>query len=247
MYVFACHEKRHIIRSLLDIMETCTLVYVLGYSYQNQTTGSDLTLDWTTPNCCTGISRNLWNVFCPPFADNILGDTALVENLEKTKKTAAEIQQKVSEAKITTAKIDKARELYRPAATRASLLYFILNQLNSINPIYQFSLKVSFILDYPSFPLSPSEIEICVTLLLRALLTDLRNRFFEFMQAFSVVFHNAIEKSNVAANVDERVNNLIDCITYSVFIYTTRGLFEKDKLIFVSQMAFQVPKHDRVN
>lgn len=65
-----------------------------------------------------------------------------MENLEKTKKTAAEIQNKVSEAKITTVKIDKARELYRLAATRASLLYFILNQLNAINPIYQFSLKV---------------------------------------------------------------------------------------------------------
>ncbi|KAK7573934.1 hypothetical protein V9T40_011125 [Parthenolecanium corni] len=131
--------------------------------------------------------------------DNILGDTALVENLEKTKKTAAEIQNKVHEAKVTTAKIDKARELYRPAATRASVLYFILNQLNSINPIYQFSLK-----------------------------------------AFSVVFHNAIEKAKAAEDVNERVANLIDCITYSVFIYTTRGLFEKDKLIFVSQMAFQI-------
>lgn len=77
--------------------------------------------------------------------DNILGDTVLVENLEKTKKTAADIQNKVSEAKITTIKIDKARDIYRPAAKRASLLYFILNQLNSINPIYQFSLKVNFL------------------------------------------------------------------------------------------------------
>lgn len=58
------------------------------------------------------------------------------------------------------------------------------------------------------------------------------------------MFHNAIEKSSVASNVDERVNNLIDCITYSVFIYTTRGLFEKHKLIFVSQMAFQVSVSD---
>jgi dynein heavy chain len=76
--------------------------------------------------------------------ENILGDTALVENLETTKRTAAEIEQKVAEAKITSAKIDKARELYRPAAARASLLYFILNDLNAINPIYQFSLKVFF-------------------------------------------------------------------------------------------------------
>jgi hypothetical protein len=73
---------------------------------------------------------------------NILGDTALVENLETTKRTAADIEQKVAEARITSAKIDQARELYRPAAARASLLYFILNDLNTINPIYQFSLKV---------------------------------------------------------------------------------------------------------
>lgn len=73
---------------------------------------------------------------------NFLGDTALVENLETTKRTAAEIEVKVEEAKITEVKINEARELYRPAAARSSLLYFILNDLNKINPIYQFSLKV---------------------------------------------------------------------------------------------------------
>ena len=99
---------------------------------------------------------------------NFLGDTALVENLEITKRTAAEIEQKVkicyliiytmycvviilntvcvcvqvAEAKITEKKINEARENYRPAAARASLLYFILNDLYKINPLYQFSLKV---------------------------------------------------------------------------------------------------------
>lgn len=130
---------------------------------------------------------------------NILGDTALVENLETTKRTAAEIETKVAEAKITSKEIDFAREHYRPAAARASLLYFILNDLNTINPIYQFSLK-----------------------------------------AFSVVFQKAISKAEPADDVDTRVRNLIDCITYSVFQYTTRGLFECDKLIFASQMAFQI-------
>lgn len=48
----------------------------------------------------------------------------------------------VQEAKVTEVKINEARENYRPAAERASLLYFILNDLNKINPIYQFSLKV---------------------------------------------------------------------------------------------------------
>ncbi len=73
---------------------------------------------------------------------NILGDTSLVENLETTKRTANEVGKKVAEAKVTEKKINEARENYRPAAARASLLYFIINNLEKINPLYQFSLKV---------------------------------------------------------------------------------------------------------
>lgn len=130
---------------------------------------------------------------------NFLGDYELVENLETTKRTAAEIELKSKEAKVTEIEINEAREMYRPAAARASLLYFILNDLNKINLIYQFSLK-----------------------------------------AFSVVFEKAIEKAEVSDEVKQRVINLIDCITFSVFVYTTRGLFEKDKLIFMAQVAFQI-------
>ncbi len=60
------------------------------------------------------------------------------------------------------------------------------------------------------------------------------------IKAFSVVFNVAIERAAAADDVKIRVNNLTDCITYCVFMYTTRGLFEADKLIFTAQMAFQV-------
>ena len=131
--------------------------------------------------------------------DDILSDSALVENLENTKKTAAEIETKVAEAKKTSYEIDKARELYRPAAARASVLYFILNDMNKINPMYQFSLK-----------------------------------------AFSVVFDVAIQRAVQDDEVTVRVKHLTDSITFQVFQYTTRGLFECDKLIFTAQMAFQI-------
>ena len=62
-----------------------------------------------------------------------------------------------------------------------------------------------------------------------------------------MVFQKAIDKAEPAEEVKLRVNNLIDCITFSVFIYTTRGLFEKDKLIFTAQVAFQVRIYSRVN
>ena len=58
-----------------------------------------------------------------------------------------------------------------------------------------------------------------------------------------MVFHKAIERAEPAEEEKERVVNLIDSITYSVFMYTSRGLFERDKLIFISQVTFQVRGH----
>ncbi|KAF1569339.1 UNVERIFIED_CONTAM: Dynein heavy chain 9, axonemal, partial [Eudyptes robustus] len=130
---------------------------------------------------------------------NFLGDTALVENLEITKQTAAEIEEKVQESKITEMKINEAREHYRPAAARASLLYFTMNDLHAIHPMYQFSLK-----------------------------------------AFSIVFQKAIERAPPGESLAVRVLNLIDSITFSVFQYTTRGLFECDKLTYTAQVTFQI-------
>lgn len=55
-----------------------------------------------------------------------------------------------------------------------------------------------------------------------------------------MVFEKAIQRTAQAEDVGQRVINLTDEITYSVFMYTARGLFEKDKLIFLAQIAFQV-------
>lgn len=73
--------------------------------------------------------------------ENILDDNELVRNLEATKRTTDDIEIKVNETRATAMQIDDARNMYRPAANRASLLYFILFDLGRINPIYRFSLK----------------------------------------------------------------------------------------------------------
>lgn len=59
-------------------------------------------------------------------------------------------------------------------------------------------------------------------------------------QAFNVVFEKAIQRATPAEEVKQRVINLTDEITYSVYMYTARGLFERDKLIFLAQVTFQV-------
>ena len=57
-----------------------------------------------------------------------------------------------------------------------------------------------------------------------------------------MVFEKAIDRAEPAEEVKQRVINLIDCISYSVFVYTARGLFERDKIIFTSQMTFSVSR-----
>lgn len=59
-------------------------------------------------------------------------------------------------------------------------------------------------------------------------------------QAFNIVFHKAVEMAEGCEDVKSRVNTLIDGVTYSTFNYISRGLFERDKLTFTAQLAFQV-------
>jgi len=71
---------------------------------------------------------------------DILADEDLIISLENTKVTVTEINVKVKEGKQTEIDINKAREAYRPTAARGSTIYFLINQLNVIDHMYQFSL-----------------------------------------------------------------------------------------------------------
>lgn len=46
----------------------------------------------------------------------------------------------MQEAETTERSINEAREHYRPAATRGSILYFVIADLAVVSPMYQFSL-----------------------------------------------------------------------------------------------------------
>ena len=71
---------------------------------------------------------------------DILENVALVENLEATKKKAAEIAKSMLEAHEMQAKINVSRREYTSVAVRGSLLFFQIDQLSKINHMYQYSL-----------------------------------------------------------------------------------------------------------
>merc|ERR1711968_239779 len=72
--------------------------------------------------------------------EDILSDVPLIEGLEATKKASLEIADAVKLGKETEIQINLAREVYRPAATEASMIYFMLTDLNVVNYMYQYSL-----------------------------------------------------------------------------------------------------------
>ncbi|GFR44385.1 hypothetical protein Agub_g5605 [Astrephomene gubernaculifera] len=72
---------------------------------------------------------------------NILDDEQLINTLNHSKTTSSVISNRVQEAEVTERSINEAREHYRPAATRGSILYFVVADLSLISPMYQFSLS----------------------------------------------------------------------------------------------------------
>ena len=65
----------------------------------------------------------------------------LISTLEEAKAKAVEISDKLKESGKTAAKIEQAREEFKPAAVRGAVLFFVMEGLASISYMYQHSLS----------------------------------------------------------------------------------------------------------
>lgn len=62
------------------------------------------------------------------------------------------------------------------------------------------------------------------------------------LDSFVTFFVKSISKAKPADNVGGRVLNLRDALRMTIFTWVSRGLFERHKLIFLSQLAFNLMK-----
>lgn len=133
---------------------------------------------------------------------SLLDDVQLVNTLQTSKVTAAEVSEQLETSEETEIMIDSAREVrrstavefrlnmswnlmylswqgYRSCAQRASILFSILNDLSRIDPMYQFSLD-----------------------------------------AYIDLFKLSISKSKRSHKLEERITNLNSYHTYAVYRWT---------------------------
>eukprot|EP00768_Dysnectes_brevis_P002834 gnl/Dysnectes_brevis/2072_a2396_807.p1 GENE.gnl/Dysnectes_brevis/2072_a2396_807~~gnl/Dysnectes_brevis/2072_a2396_807.p1 ORF type:complete len:4631 (+),score=1942.19 gnl/Dysnectes_brevis/2072_a2396_807:116-13894(+) len=57
---------------------------------------------------------------------------------------------------------------------------------------------------------------------------------------FLVLFDQAISEAATSPITSRRINNIIDHLTFKVFAFISRGLFESDKLLFVLQLCLKI-------
>ncbi|CAF4573133.1 unnamed protein product [Rotaria sp. Silwood1] len=132
---------------------------------------------------------------------NILDNEELVNSLNDSKVTSSAIKRRLEETIKTEANISAAREKYRRAAKRGSLLYFVVADLGLIDPMYQFSLRY-----------------------------------------FTLLFNATIENSTKSEDLNQRLQIILDSTTENIYTNVSRGLFEKDKLVFSFLLCAEILK-----
>ncbi|KAH3745451.1 dynein heavy chain 10, axonemal [Pelomyxa schiedti] len=143
----------------------------------------------------------------------ILDNEDLIQTLERTKRKAQDISEKLVSAQETSEKLENSREQYLPVAKRGSVLFFVVSTLSFVNPMYEYSLR-AFLEIYKSS----------------------LNQSGKLLPPSGVA---AIEKET---NLQQRLEGIVSTLTGQVYTWTCMSLFEKDKLTFAFQICIGILK-----
>jgi dynein heavy chain len=189
-----------------------------------------------------------------------LEDIDLINNLENSQKFSVEIREKVAFAKVTEAKINEASELYRLAAVRGALVFFVMNELHKISSFYMYSLEA--FLDVIVRALQLVENEYAAkrkpTYVEKAPSqegekppegetneTPNEEAAPEEEKPAPKEVQEEIAETMTPKEIKERVGKLIESITLCSFNYVRRGLFERHKIIFSTFLCLRILERNK--
>jgi len=180
----------------------------------------------------------------------------LIESLEEAKRVSIDVNEKVAIAQETEIKINEAREGYREAANRGALLFFALGELFKIHSFYHYSLAAFTSVFLRAIDFAGKKYTgppIHTPKFMKMVEAGSKNAFMRFRVTQMLLRaggKNMIGQDEEKGpgkpstakelNLTERMKDLIASITYQVFNFTRRGLFDMHKLIFCSSIAFKV-------
>jgi len=150
---------------------------------------------------------------------SLLDDEALVETLGISKKTSEEVTQQLIVAEETEIQIDATRQGYRPVSMRAAILYFVLDDMSRVDPMYQFSL---------------------------ASYNDLFIGSIQRSRKAAVESLDLETENSENSALQKRIKQINDFHTYAVYAYACRGLFERHKILLSLQICIKTMQHDNL-
>jgi len=179
---------------------------------------------------------------------DITEDVELIESLEDAKRTSVDINEKVVVAKETEITINKAREDYRGVANRSALLFFALGELFKVHSFYHYSLAAFTAVFLKAIDLAGVKYQ-GDGMHVQKLIEDSKgaNPFKRFRTAAMLAkagikgkMENGAIETAMEIDLPKRLKELTYSITYGVYNFTRRGLFDDHKLLFVSSIFFKI-------
>ena len=146
---------------------------------------------------------------------SLLDDEQLVITLQDSKTTSEAVSISLKEAVEKEAIIDTARSGFKPVSARAALLYFVLNDLTKVDPMYQWSLASYVSLFQESI---------------------ISSRTAKSSTSAADVDGESNEERALAA----RIMSINDFHTYSLYNNTCLGLFERHKIMLSFMMCIGI-------
>ncbi|MCQ2815680.1 MAG: hypothetical protein MJ252_00290 [archaeon] len=131
--------------------------------------------------------------------EDTLKSNDLIDILQEAKENSTRINEEMKKSEEASIEINQSREIYRPSAKRASLLFFSLIDLAIIDPMYQFSLI-----------------------------------------QFKTLYAKTVKATPPCEDMEKRLTDINSSTTKTLYDFTCRSLFEKDKQLFSFLMATKI-------